>query len=201
MLAGLDAEGHWWCDCPVLRQREQSSPPPPTLCPVTVADIFSRCSWQGGPHWLNYPAVPVTPTPLFTRKRARQIDGLMREVTEWDQPDSFWLKSAVLSLSVLSNRNLLKLYNSYGSWFHINDNEISLHSCLREHYILLLDKMHWVSLHLITVGHVITLICKFSFLSSQFVHLSCCQIGLSFLFSFFNTTLPLITTGKYGQAL
>lgn len=31
-------------------------------------------------------------------------------------------------------------------------------------------KTHWVSLHLITVGHIMTLICKFSFLGPRFVH-------------------------------
>lgn len=99
----------------------------------------------------------------------------MREVTEWDRAVSFWISSAVLLFAssltvVLSNPNLFKLHSSYGSWFHINDNKMSLHKCLTEYYILFLDKMHWVSLHLITVGHIMTLICKFSFLGPRFVH-------------------------------
>lgn len=36
--------------------------------------IFSRCAWQGGPHWLNYPAVLVTPTPLFTQMKPQRIE-------------------------------------------------------------------------------------------------------------------------------
>lgn len=50
---------------------------------------------------------------------------------------------------------------------HINDNKISLHS---RYYILCLHKIHWVSLHLITVGHIMILICKSSFLGPPFVH-------------------------------
>ena len=69
-----------------------------------------------------------------------------------------------------SNPNLFQLNNSYGSWFLINDNKMSLHKCLTGYYILCLDKMHWVSLHLITVGHIMTLICKSLFLGPRFVH-------------------------------
>lgn len=39
---------------------------PHSLPSDSVRCIFSRHAWQGGPHWLNYPAVLVTPTPLFT---------------------------------------------------------------------------------------------------------------------------------------
>lgn len=73
VIASLEAEGHWWCECPALRQREQSFSP--HLVPGDSGRcIFSRCAWQGGPHWLNYPAVLVTPTPLFTQMKPQRID-------------------------------------------------------------------------------------------------------------------------------
>lgn len=72
-MAALEAEGHRWCECPALRQREQSFSP--HLVPGDSGRcIFSRCAWQGGPHWLNYPAVLVTPTPLFTQMKPQQIE-------------------------------------------------------------------------------------------------------------------------------
>lgn len=53
---------------------------------------------------------------------------------------------------------------------HIYDNKTSLRGRPSRYYILCFDKMHWVSFHLITVGHVMTLICKSSFLGSQLFH-------------------------------
>ena len=53
---------------------------------------------------------------------------------------------------------------------HINDNKTPLHERLSRSYFLCFDKTHWVPLHLITVGNVMTLICKSSFLGPQFVH-------------------------------
>ena len=59
-------------ECPVLRQWEQSFSP--HLVPSDSGQcIFSLCAWQGGPHSLNYPAVPVTPTPLFTQMKPQRI--------------------------------------------------------------------------------------------------------------------------------
>lgn len=73
VIAGLEEEGHWWCECPALWQREQSFSP--HLVPGDSGRcIFSRCAWQGSPHWLNYPAVLVTPTPLFTQMKPQHID-------------------------------------------------------------------------------------------------------------------------------
>lgn len=148
VMAGLEGEGHWWCECPALRQREQSFSP--HLVPGDSGRcIFSRCAWQGGPHWLNYPAVLVTPTPLFTQMKPQRIDwsdergnGVGPSCLFLDLVCSFI--ASPLSL-LLSNPNLFKLNNSYGSWFHINDNKIPLHKCLMGYYILCLDKMHWVS--------------------------------------------------------
>lgn len=61
-------------ECPVLRQWEQSFSP--HLVPSDSGRcIFSLCAWQGGPHSLNYPAVPLTPTPLFTQMKPQQIDS------------------------------------------------------------------------------------------------------------------------------
>lgn len=53
------------------------------------------------------------------------------------------------------------------------------------------NKMHWVSFHLITAGHIMTLICKFFFLGGQFVHplnarlvyLSCFHFSTQLFFS------------------
>ncbi len=73
VMAGLEAEGHRWCEHPALRQWEQSFSP--HLVPGDSGRcIFSRCAWQGGPHWLNYPAILVTPTPLFTQMKPQRID-------------------------------------------------------------------------------------------------------------------------------
>lgn len=204
-FSGLEAEGHWWCECPALRQREQSFSP--HLVPGDSGRcIFSRCAWQGGPHWLNYPAVLVTPTPLFTQMKPQRIER-SDERANGVGPGCLFLDlvpSFIALRSPLPSRyTYLTLTSSdsttaHGSWFHINDNKISLHKCLGG---LCLDKMHWVSLHLITAGHIMTLICKSSSSGPPVCPSFKWRIGLSFLFPFFNTTISLITTGKYGQAL
>lgn len=121
-FSGLEAEGHWWCECPALRQREQSFSP--HLVPGDSGRcIFSRCAWQGGPHWLNYPAVLVTPTPLFTQMKPQRIErsderanGVGPGCLFLDLVPSFYCSLFAPSLSVhLSNPNLFRLHNSYGS--------------------------------------------------------------------------------------
>lgn len=168
-------EGHWWCECPALRQREQSFSP--HLVPGDNGRcIFSRCAWQSVPHWLNYPAVLVTPTPLFTQMKPQRIDrsdergnGVGPSCLFLDLVCSFIALWSPFP-SCFSYLTLTSSNNSYGSWFHINDNKISSEKCLSWYFILCLDKIHWVSLHLITVGHIMTLISKSFFLGPRFVH-------------------------------
>ena len=122
VMVGLEGEGHWWCECPALRQRDQS------FSPHLVPDdsgrcIFSRCAWQGGPHWLNYPAVLVTPTPLFTQMKPQRIDrsdergnGVGPSCLFLDLVHSFIALCLPLPL-FFSGPTLTSSNNSWGSWF------------------------------------------------------------------------------------
>lgn len=62
-------------------------------------------------------------------------------------------------------------------------------------------RVYRLSPHAITAGHLTTFTWKFLFLDPKFVQFLGCQIGLCSLFPFFNTTLPLIMTGRHRQAL
>lgn len=108
--------------------------------------IFSRCVWQSGPHWLNYPAVLVTPTPLFTQMKLQRIDrsdergnGVGPSCLFLDVPCSFTALCSAFSSGV-SFLTLTSSNNNYGSWFHINDNKISSEKRLSRYNILCLDK-------------------------------------------------------------
>lgn len=175
VVVGLEGEGHWWCECPALRQREQSFSP--HLVPGDNGQcIFSRCAWQSVPHWLNYPAVLVTSTPLFTQMKPQRIDwsdergnGVGPSCLFLDLVGGFIALCSPFP-SRVSFPALTSSNNSYGSWFHINDNKISSDKCLGWYYIWCLGEIHWVPLHLITVEHIMTLIWKSSFLGPCFVH-------------------------------
>lgn len=127
--------------------------------------IFSRCAWQGGPRWLNYPAVPVTPTPLFTQTKPQRIER-SDERANGLGPSCLLLYP--LSCFYISEPHLFNLSNSYTSWFHINDNKISLHKCLGGPGVRTLSFFRR-GLHLITVMTLIWKSCFGSF--SKFVRL------------------------------
>lgn len=141
-MAGVEAEGHRWCECPALRQREQSFGPAPlpAWCPVTVGDVFladvlDRAARAGS----------ITQQSWWPRHCCllRCNGGGMREVTEWDRAVSSWIQSAALLLTVcpphgggpISPPAPPESTRSDGSWFHISDNKTSLHKCLAETYI------------------------------------------------------------------
>lgn len=118
----------------------------PTLCPVTVGDVFLANELDMVAHTGSITLQSWWP---WHHCLLRWKHSLMRELTDWDQYVFFRIKTIVLLLCVclVSNPNLFKpSHSSYGSWFHINDNKIPLHRCLRKYYILFLDKMSfWIS--------------------------------------------------------
>lgn len=151
--------------------------------------IFSRYAWQGGPRWLNYPAVLVTPAPLFTQTKPQRIErrderanGLGLSCLLLDTPRRFYS----------SQHHLFNLSNSYASWFHINDNKIALPKCLRG---LGFGQTHW-GLQIRSPFDYHGTCNNTGTLLPEFVQSFKGQIGLSFLIPFFNTSISLITTGE-----
>lgn len=145
--------------------------------------IFSRCAWQGGPRWLNYPAVLVTPAPLFTQTKPRRIERCDERANGLGP--SRIRRSRFTAHGVTSSTSATAM----PPWFHINDNKIALHKCLQGlglgqtrtgASIWLRRDMQWHR----------TLF--FRSLSDLFK----CQIGLSSLIPFFNTSVWLIKTGE-----
>lgn len=94
------------------------------IFPLTVPSVFlAGVLDRVGPRRLNYPAVLVTPPPVFTRSRRSRG-------TRANGP-----------LFLDPNSSIFHLYHSFGSGFHREDWKISLHKRGSADFILFLDQI------------------------------------------------------------
>lgn len=91
LMAALETEGHWWCDCPVFRQQEQSFSL--ARCPLTVCHVFLAPVLDRAAHTSSITQRSWWPRqPGFTR--------VWWEGTALDQADSSWIQTPAFSIFI-----------------------------------------------------------------------------------------------------